>query len=558
MVTEEIAGLVSSAVKKAQKRGELPVFDVPPIVVESPKHPEYGDYAVSVAMASARFARMAPMKIAEAIVKNMKKAEFIGEVSIAHPGFINFRLNDVWVAEQVDAIRGKGLEWGNVDRGKGRSVQVEYVSANPTGPLHFGGARNAVLGDTVANLLEAGGYKVQREYYVNDAGTQMKLFGETLFARYAQALGVEMPVPEEGYRGEYMVEWGREIASEHGRKFLEMPKEEALKAITELGLRKALDTMESDLKLLGVVFDRWFSEKSLYENGTFDKVMTILRENDLLGFRDGAVWFLATKLGGQKDEVLIRSDGTPGYFASDIAYHYDKFVIRKFDRVVDVWAVDHQGHVPRMKLVMKALGLDPERLTILLYGLVRLKRGGQEVKISKRSGDIIPLREVVEEVGSDAVRFMLLTRSAESTIDFDLELAVKQSSENPVYYVQYAHARIASILRKAREMGIGEEEIETGDVHLLTHPAELAVIRHMLKLEEIIDLCVSNLAPHHLPFYAMDLASLFHALYRDCRVLPGSSEDMPVSLARLKLMQAIEVVLEKVLGLMGVSAPEEM
>jgi len=225
---------------------------------------------------------------------------------------------------------------------------------------------------------------------------------------------------------------------------------------------------------------------------------------------------------------------------------------------VDVWAVDHQGHVPRMKLVMKALGLDPERLTILLYGLVRLKRGGQEVKISKRSGDIITLREVVEEVGSDAVRFMLLTRSAESTIDFDLELAVKQSSENPVYYVQYAHARIASILRKAREMGIGEEEIETGDVHLLTHPAEMAVIRQMLKLEEIIDLCVSNLAPHHLPFYAMDLASLFHALYRDCRVLPGSPEDMPVSLARLKLMQAIEVVLEKVLGLMGVSAPEEM
>ncbi len=555
MLTEDIADLVASSVKKAQKRGDLPRFEVPAIVVESPKRPEFGDYAVSVALPSARLARMAPMKIAEAIVKNMKKAPFVGDVSIAHPGFINFRLDDGWVAEQVETIREKGFDWGNVDRGHGRPVQVEYVSANPTGPLHFGGARNAVLGDTVANLLEAGGYEVQREYYVNDAGTQVKLFGETLYARYAQALGLDRPIPEDGYRGDYMVEWGREIAEEYGRKFLEMPEQEAVDAISAIGLKKALEIMENDLKLLGVEFDRWFSERSLYENGTFDRVMSILREKDLLALKDGAVWFLATKLGGKKDEVIIRSDGTPGYFASDIAYHYDKFVVRKFDRVIDVWAVDHQGHVPRMKLVMKALGLDPERLTILLYGLVKLKRGGEEVKISKRSGEIITLREVVEEVGSDAVRFMLLTRSAESAIDFDLELAVKQSSENPVYYVQYAHARISSILRKAAEMGI---DSSGGDVSLLTHPSEQALIRKMLRLEEVIDMAVANLEPHHLPFYAQDLASLFHQFYRDCRVLPGGAEDLPLSKARLKLSEATRIVLAKTLGLMGVSAPEAM
>ncbi len=555
MLRTELEKLVVSAVRKAQKRGDLPKFDLPPVVAEVPKRPEFGDYAISVAMPSARLARMAPMKIADAIVRHLPKAPFVGKVEIAHPGFINFTLDSGWVASRVEAILEAGMAWGNLDIGEGRSVQVEFVSANPTGPLHFGGARNAVLGDTVANLLDAAGYRVQREYYVNDAGTQMRLFGESLFARYAQALGEDVPFPEDGYRGTYMVEWGREIADAHGRRFLEMPGDEAVKEITEIGLRKALEMMREDLASMGVEFDRWFSERSLYENGTFDKVMSLLRNEDLLELREGAVWFLATKLGGSKDEVIIRSDGTPGYFASDIAYHYDKFVLRGFDWVIDVWAVDHQGHVPRMKLMMKALGLDPDRLTVLLYNMVKLKRGGEEVKLSKRSGDIITLREVVEEVGSDAVRFMLLTRSAESPLDFDLQLAVEQSSENPVYYVQYAHARISSILRKAAERGV---DSSGGDVSLLTHPSEQALIRQMLRLEEVIEMAVAHLEPHHLPFYAQNLASLFHQFYRDCRVLPNSDEDLPLSKARLKLAEATKVVLAKTLGLMGVSAPEEM
>ncbi len=555
MLKTELEELVVSAAKKAQRRGDLPKFDLPPVTIEVPKRPEFGDYATSVALSSARLARMSPMKIADAIARNLPKAPLVGKVEIAHPGFINFTLDTGWVASQVEAILEAGMSWGNLDIGAGRSAQVEFVSANPTGPLHFGGARNAVLGDTVANLLAAAGYHVQREYYVNDAGTQMKLFGESLFARYAQALGEDVPLPEEGYRGAYMVEWGQEIAKYQGRRFLDMPRDKAVEETTELGLRKALDLMREDLASMGVEFDRWFSERSLYKDGTFARVMNLLRSADLLSVQDGAVWFLASKLGGSKDEVIIRSDGTPGYFASDIAYHYDKFVIRGFDWVIDVWAVDHQGHVPRMKLMMKALGLDPNRLTILLYNMVKLKRGGEEVKISKRSGDIVTLREVVEEVGSDAVRFMLLTRSAESTLDFDLQLAVEQSSENPVYYVQYAHARISSILRKAAERGVNSSG---GDVSLLTHPSEQALIRQMLRLEDVIEMAVSNLEPHHLPFYTQELASLFHQFYRDCRVLPGSDEDIPVSKARLKLVEATKVVLAKALGLMGVSAPEEM
>ena len=555
MLKTELGELIVSAAKKAQRRGDLPKFDLPPVVVEVPKRPEFGDYATSVALSSARLARTSPMKIADAIVRNLPKAPFVGKVEIAHPGFINFTLDTGWVASQVEAILEAGMSWGNLDIGAGRSAQVEFVSANPTGPLHFGGARNAVLGDTVANLLTAAGYHVQREYYVNDAGTQMKLFGESLFARYAQALGEDVPLPEEGYRGAYVVEWGQEIAESQGRRFLDMPRDKAVAETTELGLRKALDLMREDLASMGVEFDRWFSERSLYKDGTFARVMSLLRSADLLSVEGGAVWFLASKLGGSKDEVIIRSDGTPGYFASDIAYHYDKFVIRGFDWVIDVWAVDHQGHVPRMKLMMKALGLDPKRLTILLYDMVRLRRGGEEVKISKRSGDIVTLREVVEEVGSDAVRFMLLTRSAESTLDFDLQLAVEQSSENPVYYVQYAHARISSILRKAAERGVNSSG---GDVSLLTHPSEQALIRQMLRLEDVIEMAVSNLEPHHLPFYTQELASLFHQFYRDCRVLPGSDEDIPVSKARLKLVEATKVVLAKALGLMGVSAPEEM
>ncbi len=554
MLRDDIAALLTVALRKAQKRGDLPKFSPPAIAVEHPKDPSFGDYTTNVAMQSARLARMAPVKIADAIVQNLAPAAYVGKVDVVPPGFINITLADDWLSQQVAVIRQDGERWGNIDKGGGRKVQVEYVSANPTGPLHFGGARNAVLGDTLANLLAAAGYKVQREYYVNDAGLQIRKFGESLLARYGQALGQEATLPEDGYHGAYLQEWAGEIVRAEGNHYLSMPREEAISVLTAWGIRRTLRDLERDLAALGVHFDRWFSEKSLYEDGTFGEVMNLLRSRGFLHEKDGAVWLTATALGGAKDEVVIRSNGTPGYFASDIAYHYDKFIRRGFDWVIDVWAVDHQGHVPRMKTALQALGVDPKRLTVVLYDMVKLLRNGQEVKLSKRSGDIVTLAEVVAEVGKDAVRFMLLTRGNEATIEFDLDLAVRESSENPVYYVQYAHARIASIFRKAQEDGwtIASD----ANLSLLVHPAELHLVRHLLMLPEVVDLAVTRLQPHHLTYYARDLAAAFHQFYRDCQVLDRQNEAL--SQARLQLVAATKQVLAQVLALMGMSAPERM
>ncbi len=553
-VRQDLAALVATGIRQAQRVGALPTFDLPEVEV-TPTKPQFGDYSTNVALQLARVARMAPLSIAEAIRQHMPANDMLGEVSVAPPGFLNMRLAPVWVARQVAAIEAQGRDWTRSTVGEGKSVQVEFVSANPTGPLHFGGARNAVLGDTLARVLERVGYRVQREYYVNDAGSQMRKFGETLFARYAQALGEDVPVPEDGYMGTYMVEWGRQIAHTHGRAFLEMDRETAIREITEIGLRMVLDGVKKDLEDLRVRFDNWFSERSLYADGTFDKVLALLKEKGLVYEKEGALWFAATRLGGEKDEVIVRSTGEPGYFASDIAYHYHKFVIRGFDWVIDVWAVDHQGHVPRMKVVMKALGLDPDRLTIVLYNLVTLKRHGQEVKLSKRSGDIITLREVLDEVGPDPIRFMLLTRSNETKIDFDLGLAVEQTQENPVYYVQYAHTRIAGILRKAQEAGW--TDWSDGNLDLLTHPSEQALLKKVLDLPDLLISIAERLEPHHLTYYAQDLATLFHAFYRDCRVLDPDRPDL--TKARLRLVAAVKLVLAHLLeDLLGMSAPEIM
>ncbi len=554
LLRDDIVALLAAALRKAQKKGDLPKFDPPAVAVEHPKDASFGDYSSNVAMQSARLARMAPVKIAAAILRHLPQVDYLAGAEVVHPGFINIHLNESWLARQVAVVRRAGPTWGNLDKGQGRRVQVEYVSANPTGPLHFGGARNAVLGDTLANLLAAAGYRVQREYYVNDAGLQIRKFGESLLARYAQALGRDVPLPEEGYHGAYLQEWAAELVRADGEHYLQMPRAEAITALTEWGVQRTLRDMERDLGQLGVRFDRWFSEKSLYEDGAFGEVMNILRGRGLLREKDGAVWFTATALGGSKDEVIIRSNGTPGYFASDIAYHYDKFVRRGFDWVIDVWAVDHQGHVPRMKTALQALEIDPARLTVVLYDLVKLLRNGKEVKLSKRAGDMVTLAEVVSEVGKDAVRFMLLTRSNEATIDFDLALAVQESSENPVYYVQYAYARIASIFRKAAENG-WQIDVEA-DLSLLVHPAELRLVRRLLMLPEVIDLTVARLQPHHLTYYARDLAAEFHQFYRDCQVLDRQNEAL--SQSRLQLAAAAKEVLGRVLALMGMNAPERM
>ncbi|MGB5932304.1 MAG: arginine--tRNA ligase [Anaerolineae bacterium] len=549
----EIARLLKDAVLKAQGAGDLPPFELPPLIVEQPQQEEHGDYASNLALQIARQVELSPRQLAEVMAKYLPEAEFISRVEVAGPGFINFTLDDGWLAQQVESVLAQGPSYGRLDLGPGKRVQVEYGSANPTGPLHVGFARNVVLGDSLANLLDAAGYEVQREYYINDTGTQMRLFSETLYARYAQALGREEEIPEGGYRGRYMVEWGREIAEAEGTRYLRMPREEALEAIGEMGLSRVLEGVREDLGFLGIRYDNWFSERSLYEDGYFAEVMEILRQGGHIFEEEGATWFAASALGGDKDEVVVRSTGEPGYFASDMAYHYQKFIKRGFDWVIDVWGADHQGHVPRMKAMMRALGLDPERLTLLIYQLVTLKRGGEVLRLSKRTGEFVTLREVLDEVGPDAVRFFLLAHAADSQMDFDLELAKEQSQENPVYYVQYAHARIASILRYG-----GELDYSDGDVSLLTHEAELALLRQMVVLPDIVELAATNLAPHHLTYYAQDLASAFHSFYKQCRVVSSYPEDMPLNKARLKLVLACRIVLAQVLGLMGVSAPEKM
>jgi arginyl-tRNA synthetase len=549
----EIESLVREAIQRAQKAGELPPFEIPPLVVERPQKEEHGDYAATAGLQLAGAARMSPLRIAQAIAGHLGEAEFIARAEVAPPGFLNFWLDERWLVRQVDEVLTAGESFGSVSLGGGQRVQVEYVSANPTGPLHVGSGRNAVIGDSLANVLEAAGYDVQREYYVNDSGTQIRRFAETLYARYLQALGRAAQIPEDGYPGAYLVEMGEELAAEEGDRFVQMPRKEALDAVQLLGVARMLDSIRDDLLLMGVEYDRWFSERSIYEERLFDRVRGLLAEQGYVAERDGAIWFTSTELGDDKDNVLVRSDGEPGYMASDIAYHYDKFVLRAFDQVIDVWGADHQGHVPRMKAAMKAIGVDPERLIIVLYQLVTLRQGGEVVRLSKRTGDIITLREVLEDIGPDAVRFLLLARAADSQMDLDLDLAKEQSSENPVYYVQYAHARIASILRYAQDI-----DFDRGDVSLLSHPAELALIRQMLRLPEIVDKAATSLSPHYLPHYALELAGAFHPFYKQCRVVSSLPEDRPLNEARLKLVAAVKLALSRVLGLMGVKAPESM
>lgn len=559
MIRDEIAGLVTQAIRRAQEVGALPQFDAPAVEVGRTKEPKYGDYSVSVAMQSARLARMAPLAIAQAIVAHMPAHPAVGNVEAVSPGFINFRLSDSWLAQQVAAIEAAQGHYGDVNLGQGKTCQVEFISANPTGPLHMGSARNAVLGDAIARLLEAAGWRVQREYYVNDAGTQMRTFAETLYRRYCQVFGQDAPLESHHYQGAYMMDLAREVAAEEGDRFLHLPEEEAIQALSEIGLTKVLAWIRASAEKLGIHFDRWYSERSLYQpGGVFEHVIGALRRAGMTEVKDGAEWLRTSLLGSDRDEVLIRSTGQPGYYASDVAYHYDKFVLRGFDRVIDVWAVDHQNQARRMPYLMKALGLDPERLTIVLYDLVRLYRNGQEVKLSKRSGDIITVDEVVEEVGADAVRFLLLTRSNQAVMDFDLNLAVQQNDENPVYYVQYAHARMSSILRVAGERGFPPERWATGNLSLLGHPSEMALLRKMAELPEVIERAAMQLAPHILAFYASELATAFHAFYRDCRVVSGDPADAALSCARLRLVAATRSVFACVLGLMGVSAPDTM
>jgi arginyl-tRNA synthetase len=544
--------MIVQAAINAQKQGKLPLLTLPEAYIERPQNPEHGDYASSFPLKLARAARTKPMPIAESLVKHITPGAEIASIIAAPPGFINFKLKNSWLSQQVDSILQAGKSYGDCDLGRGSRVQIEFVSVNPTGPLHVGHGRGAILGSTLASVLTAAGYDVEKEYYINDAGNQMEAFYQSLYARYRQCLGKEAEVPADGYHGNYMIGLAKEIIAENGEGFLKLPETEAVQSLGKLGLEKMLKLIKSDLALLGVSFDIWFSERSLYEKGQFNAVLALLRYGSYITNKENATWFMSTALGEDKDSVVIRSDGTPTYFGADIAYHYNKFIERKFDKVIDIWGADHQGHVPRMKAVVAALGINPECLKIIISQMVTLHRSGETVRISKRTGDIITLHEVVEEVGADACRFFFLSRTADAQMDFDLELAKKQSVDNPVYYVQYAHARIASILRLVEQRKITYDD---GDVSLLTTEPELILIRKLLLLPELVETVATTLEPHHLTYYAQDLATVFHSFYMQCRVI---SEDEKLTKARLKLVEAAKAVLARTLHLMGMTAPERM
>jgi len=555
-IRHDLAAMIEAAADQAMAAGDLPQVPLPEIVIEAPARPEHGDYATNLPMRLARAARANPLTIATAVAGRLPVGGMLASAEAAPPGFVNFRLSPAWLTAQVDAIASAGASFGNLDIGHGRRVQVEFVSANPTGPLTAGNGRGAAIGSVLASVLEAAGFDVQREYLVNDAGTQTEVFGRTLVARYLQLAGKDVDIPADGYPGEYMIDIARRIRDESGDAYGDASIGDPPRALVLRGIDIVVEGIRQDLDRLGVRYDNWFRERTLYENGdqsVYDAALTELREQGFLVEKEGALWFASTELGEDKDNVVIRSTGRPTYFASDIAYHFDKFCTRGFDRVINVWGADHQGHVSRLKAAVQALGVEPSRLEILIYQLVSFRRGEEVVRLSKRAGNIVLIRDVVEEVGADAARFFFLSRSADSQMEFDLELAKRQSAENPVYYVQYAHARIAGIIENAAERGYSSEG---ADLSQLSHPAELELVRKMLGLPELVELMAERSEPHHLPHYAQELAASFHQFYTECRVL--DDENRGLSVARLRLCEAARVALSRALGLMGMSAPDKM
>ena len=555
IIRDLIVDKIRQALEEARKGGVLHLDTLPSIAVEHPSNPEHGDFATSLPLRLARATRISPMKLAEDLVSLVPTGEEVEQVWAAAPGFINFSLRDEWLVRQVEAILDAGKGYGELQIGAGRRVIVEFVSVNPTGPVHVGHARGAVFGSTLARILEADGYSVTREFYENNAGSQMEAFYTSVYVRYKQGLGQEEELPTTGYAGSYVTDLAGEIAAQEGDRFLSMGVEDAVREIGKIGREKMVDLIKDDLRQIKVEFDNWFSEESLYQTGEYDRAMDILRKGDYILEREGAQWLTSKSLGEDKDNVLVRSTGTPTYFATDIAYHMNKFLERGYDWAINIWGADHQGHVTRMKTAVAALGIDPNLLTIVISQMVILKLGQEVMKASKRSGEFITLRELVDEVGADACRYFFLSRAPESQMEFDLELAKKESSENPVYYVQYGYARINGILSNAREKGIDWGQ---GDVSLLKDPSELALIRKMVLLPELVESMARNLEPHHLPHYALELATAFHWFYENCRVLSNVPADLPLSLARLKLVEAARVVLSRVLHIMDMSAPERM
>ncbi|MGE5370417.1 MAG: arginine--tRNA ligase [Solirubrobacterales bacterium] len=554
---------IDSALEDLKANGEITFDAIPEYVIEAPREKTHGDFAANVAMLMAKPARMAPRKIAEMLSGRLQagslmtaqgsEPKWVDQIEVAGAGFLNFRLNPQWLLPVAGTIARLGDRWGCAPE-NGKKVQVEFVSANPTGDLHMGNARGGAIGDSLANILKAAGYDVQKEFYVNDAGNQIELFSVSLEARYFEMMGRAFELPEGGYAGQDVIDTIREAVTEFGESLLPMDTAERRRKLVTFALGRRVQSIQTSLARFGIHYDVWFRESSLYQSGEVDQVVAELTEKDYIYEKEGAKWFRSTRFGDEKDEVVIRANGLPTYFAADIAYHKNKFR-RGFDWVINVWGADHHGHVSRMKGAVAAVGGDPEKLDVVIMQLVRLYRNGEIVRMSKRTGTLVTLDELLDDVGVDAARFFFIMRSPDSHLDFELELAKKESQENPVYYAQYAHARICSIMRQAVAQGIAMPDPSAIDPGLLNSPEEVNLIRRLADFPEEIMAAARTMAPQRIPHYVMDLAGLLHSFYHEHRVL---QETEAVRNARLVLMEATRITVKNALGLIGVNAPERM
>ncbi|HCG90251.1 MAG TPA: arginine--tRNA ligase [Dehalococcoidia bacterium] len=553
ILIQELQNILSVCISEmANERGIQP-NELPKIEIEKPFNTDHGDYASNIPLRLTKLFKNNPLTLANEIAKKLPCNANSFTVETAAPGFINFKLSENWVRDQINVIIKAGSSYGDLPVGKGTKVMIEFVSVNPTGPAHVGHARGAVLGSALANMMSAAGYSVTREYYINDAGNQMNLFYESVLARYHELHGENYPFPEKGYQGDYVTGIAKLIQETYGSSLLN--NNDMLKIAGDFSKGNMLNVISEDLSILGVEFDNWFSEKSLFDSDDYSETISELKTKQYLKEMDNALWFASTLLDDDKDNVIVRTNGEPTYFASDIAYHRNKFVKRKFDRVIDIWGADHQGHISRLKAAMRALHIDDSKLTILISQMVTLKKGDEVVKASKRTGDFITVRDLVDEVGADACRYFFLARSASSQMEFDMELAKKTSNENPVHYIQYAHARITNILNLALEKNL---DWQKGDINLLTNVHELKLIKTLIRLPEVVLQVSDSLEPHHMPHYALEVASSAHAFYENCRVISSDPEEEAITLARLHLLEASRIVFKKILDLMGMSAPERM
>lgn len=555
-VENKLNEAIALAVEKATQSGDLPEAEMPKFIIEKPADKKNGDFSSNIAMAGTRAYHQAPRMIAEAIVKNFSlDGGYIDRCEIAGPGFINFYLSDKYYSDVLKDIVSSGDNYGRSDYGEGKKMLVEFVSANPTGPMHIGNARGGAIGDCLASVLDAAGYDVQREFYINDAGNQIEKFATSLEVRYLQECGRDVELPEDAYHGEDITVHARNFYSEVGDKYAECDSKERRDALVAYALPKNIAGLEADLGKYRIKYDKWFRESTLHNDGSVQKIIEALKEKGVTYEQDGALWFKASEFGNDKDIVLIRANGIPTYIVPDIAYHYNKLVTRGYDKAIDVLGADHHGYIPRMKAALTALGLDADRLDIVIMQMVRLVRNGETIKLSKRSGKAITLNTLLEEVPIDAARFFFNLREPNSHFDFDLELAAKQSSENPVYYVQYAHARICSIIKKAADEGIGVTTPSEEALNRLNSSEERDLISHLASLTDEIIGAAKSYDPARITHYVIELATLFHKFYNAHRVV---SDDKELTEARLFLCTAVKNTIKNILVMLKVDVPESM